>query len=197
MLSSSTRDPEILRLIDEHPLAWIVSHGRSGFGATLLPLLAEQGDDAGIRSLLGHFARSNPQVQALRDSPRATILFLGPQAYVSPEYVSQPGWAPTWNYASARFDVDIEFQAEANDHAIARLVEHMERDRRAPWTIDKMGARYAQLSQRVIAFRARVQAVSAKFKLGQDETDVTLRELLARLPEPSLASWMRRHNTRR
>jgi transcriptional regulator len=197
MRSESTRDPEILRLIDEHPLAWIVSHGASGFGATLLPFLAEQGDDGRIITLLGHFASSNPQVQALRESPRAAILFLGPHAYISPEYVTKPGWAPTWNYASARFEVDIDFQPAANDHALALLVARMERDRREPWTTAKMGARYAQLSQRVVAFRARVHAVNAKFKLGQDETHATLDELLARTPDPPLVSWMRRHNGRR
>jgi transcriptional regulator len=197
MPDSTANDPEVVRLIDEHPLAWIVSQGAAGFGTTLLPLLAEQDASGRIVSLLGHFAVANRHVALLQAQPRAAILFLGPNIYVSPEYVSKPGWGPTWNYASASFDVTVDFLPDGIHDALRRLVDKMERRRREPWTIDKMGARYAQLAQRVIAFRAQVRSCTARFKLGQDETDQTLSEMLDRLPDAALTTWMRRHNANR
>src|SRR5690606_36755434 len=101
-------EADLLRLIDEHPLAWVVSQGEAGFAATPLPLLAETDDTGRLVSLLGHFARSNPQVEALRASPRAAILFMGPQGYISPELISQQRWAPTWNYATTHFEVEVQ-----------------------------------------------------------------------------------------
>src|SRR5688572_30240299 len=65
---------DVTRLIDEYPLAWVVSAAGSGFAATPLPLLAEHDSSGALTSLLGHFAVSNPHVAQLRDSPWATIL---------------------------------------------------------------------------------------------------------------------------
>lgn len=186
---------DMVRLVAEYPLAWVVSAGGSGFGATPLPLLGETDAEGTIVSLLGHFALANPQVAMLRESPRATILFTGPHGYISPEPVSQPAWAPTWNYAIAQFEVDVEFIPEKNGEALERLVARMERDRREPWSIDRMGERYARMVQRIIAFRAHVRSGRGRFKLGQDESPRTLAELLAAMQDPVLADWMRDFNS--
>ena len=158
-------EADLARLIDEYPLAWVVSAGEAaaGVGATPLPLLAETDANGRISALFGHFARSNPQVEQLRASPRAKILFTGPHGYISPELVSQPGWAPTWNYATAQFDVEFEFLPEENGLAVERLVTRMERGRRDPWTIAKLGARYEQMVRRIIAFRAHVRTPMGRF----------------------------------
>ncbi|MEP7243849.1 MAG: FMN-binding negative transcriptional regulator [Gammaproteobacteria bacterium] len=195
MLSFDPRsEGDLLRLIDEYPLAWVVSAGAAGFGATPLPLLAETDEAGRIVALFGHFALSNPQVARLRESPRGTILFMGPNGYMSPEAVSKPGWAPTWNYVTAQFDVEIEFCPQENDQALERLVTRMERDRRTPWTIAKMGARYDLLKHRIVAFRAHVRSTRGKFKLGQDEAPQTLSELLGTLEDPTLVRWMKEFN---
>src|SRR3989454_12436337 len=76
--------------------------------ATLLPMLPVEVDGR-LERLMGHFARSNPQVQLLQAQPRALILFLGVHGYISPSWTADRTQAPTWNYASAQFDTDIEF----------------------------------------------------------------------------------------
>jgi transcriptional regulator len=186
---------DLVRLIAEYPLAWVVSQGDAGFGATPLPLLGETDSAGRIVSLLGHFALANPQVAMLRASPAATILFTGPHGYISPEPVSQPEWAPTWNYAIAQFDVDIELLPQENDQALERLVNRMESTRRSPWTVSRMGERYARMVQKIVAFRAHVRTAKGRFKLGQDESPQTLAELLAALDDPALVRWMREFNS--
>ncbi|MDN5864290.1 MAG: FMN-binding negative transcriptional regulator [Gammaproteobacteria bacterium] len=161
---------EIDRLVAEYPLAQVVSSNGDHFVATLLPLLLERPtrDEA---LLLGHFDRTNPQVEALRRQSRALALFTGVQGYVSPTWRQTPRMAPTWNYATVRFEVEVAFDEDqdATREALERLVEHMEGVRRQPWSIADMGERYAAQARGVIAFRARVLATDAKFKLGQNE----------------------------
>lgn len=182
---------DLVRLIAEYPLAWVVSRGGAGFGATPLPLLGETDTAGRIVALFGHFALANPHVAMLRASPAATILFTGPHGYISPEPVSRPGWAPTWNYAIAQFDVEIEFVPQENHEALERLVSKMEADRREPWTISRMGERYAQMVQKIVAFRGHVSMARGRFKLGQDETPQTLGEVLAAMNDTALARWMK------
>jgi transcriptional regulator len=187
-------EADLLQLIEEYPLAWVVSVDSSGYGATPLPLLAEPRPDGKIASLLGHFALSNPHVAMLRSAPQATILFMGPQGYISPELVTKPGWAPTWNYAVAHFDVEIEFLPQENAAALEKLVYWMERDRQAPWTIAQMGDRYDLMVKQIVAFRAHVRRARGRFKLGQDETPQTQTEVLKKLDNADLVRWMSHFN---
>lgn len=184
-------DEDVLALVRSEPLAWVVSHDHAA-PATPLPLLAEADGDGRIASLFGHFARRNPQVAALQASPRALVLFQGPQAYVAPRLVGNPTWGPTWNYAVARFEVRVEFVPDEIDAALGQLAAHLEAGRGDPWTPRHMGERYDRLREHVIAFRAHVQHVHATFKLGQDETAETFDQIVQGHDNPALVEWMRR-----
>lgn len=188
---------DLLKLIAEHPLAWLVSRGAGGFEATPLPMLAEQNADGGLASLLGHCSRFNAQVADLRADPSALLLFMGPQGYMSPEPVRQPRWVPTWNFAVAAIAVEVEFVEEETLAAIDSLTNAMEAGRTRPWTLADAGERIEALLPRIIAFRAHVRGIDARFKLGQEENPATLSDLLAALPEGRLAKWMRRMNADR
>jgi transcriptional regulator len=187
------REPgEVTALVRAYPLCWVVTGGTGDRLATPLPLLAEPNEAGGVATLLGHFARSNPQVTALECDPSATILCMGPQGYITPRLVSNPTWGPTWNYAVAQFDVDIRFVPEENDAALAQLATALEADAVEPWTPGDMGARYDQLARHIVAFRAIVRAAHPRFKLGQDENDATFGEIVTGLSDQVLADWMRR-----
>lgn len=185
---------DVVTLIGDHPLCWLVSHGEAGFGATPLPLLAECDGDGALVSLFGHVALSNPQVAQLRAAPRATVLVNGPQAYISPELLSNPTWVPTWNYAMAVITVDVEFLPEATRESIATLTDRMEAGRKAPWRIEDAGARLAPMMTHIIAFRAQVRAIDGRFKLGRDESAQSLNEIVGGLAPGALRDWMIRYN---
>lgn len=187
------RDPsDVTQLVAAYPLCWIVSGGPDDRLATPLPLLAESDPEGRVQSLLGHISRANPQRAALEQDPRATILCMGPQGYISPRLVSNPTWGPTWNYAACRFEVEIRFVPEENDSALSRLAEALEGKGAGAWTPQRMGARYEQLKQHIVAFRADVRQSDARFKLGQDESDETFAEIADGLADTELAEWMRR-----
>ena len=177
----------MLALIRAFPLAWVVS----GAQATPLPLLPELDEAGALVAFLGHLAWSNPQAAQFESGTEGLILFTGPQGYISPMLVPDPGWAPTWNYAVARFACRIALVPEETDCALHRLTNEMELERGNGWTVTRMGSRYEELRSHIVAFRAHILDGEARFKLGQDERPDVFRAIVDRLGDRQLADWMR------
>ncbi|GAA0316640.1 hypothetical protein GCM10009087_28840 [Sphingomonas oligophenolica] len=188
-------DADIVDLIGDYPLAWLcpAKGGDAGL-PSLLPLLPEIDADGRLVGLIGHMAKRNPLYAALSGDPAALVLFTGPQAYVSPGLVTDPAWAPTWNYAQLRIAGTVAFDPERGHEALAMLVEAMDRHAGSGWTVAMMGERYAPMEQAIIAFHIAVTRIEGKFKLGQDESPERLREIVAGHPDPALVAWMERFN---
>lgn len=187
---------DISDLLATQRLAWIVSREGEELRASTLPLLARCGDDGTIIQLVGHFPRSSPHVAALRADPRCLILLLGPHAYISPSWVSDRTWGPTWNFAHTQFSAALSFfenPAEIEAH-LRELVDEMERGRERAWNVDEMGDRFHHLSHGVIGFTAHVTATQSRFKLGQDERPEILRDILQALSDTPLATMMHKIN---
>lgn len=189
---------DVIALIDEFPLAWVTPRNdETARVATLLPLLARTDAEGRVVSLLGHMARRNPLYAALTNESSAAILFTGPQAYVSPALVSTRTWAPTWNYAQVRIEAEIRFRPDLGHEALEQLTRTLEARHSSGWSPRDVGPRYDAMEQAIIAFEADVTSLGAKFKLGQDESDQALGEILANHPDPVLTRWMRRVNADR
>jgi transcriptional regulator len=192
----------IVELVEHYPLASIVSCNEGDFTVTPLPLRPRVDSAGTITHFVGHFARSNPHVGVLRAQPRALLLFRGENSYVSPSWMSDRTWAPTWNHMGAQFVVDIELQ---EDTAVLRevlrdMIDTMEAGRPQQWRMEETGARYEKLVPHIIAFQARVLESKAVFKLGQDERASIYDEMVRGLSdagETELVAWMKRYNAHR
>lgn len=195
-------DEQVLRLVLQHPLAWVVSLAEDAFLATPLPLRPRRGPDGRIAALEGHFPRTHVQRAALQRDARALILFTGPQGYISPSWVSDRTWAPTWNYAVVQFLVTIAFDESPArlDAHLEDLVGAMEAGRPGAWHRSEMGPRYETLKRRIVPFEAKVLEQRARFKLGQDERDAVFADItaaLGRSRSEELLAWMRESNLHR
>lgn len=189
-------DRDIVDLVAAYPLAWVVS-ALPEFRATPLPMLLETDGEGRPVSLLGHIARRNPQFEQMLAEPRTLFLFSGPHGYISPEFVTTTrNWGPTWNYATARMVADVRFDESLNDEALEKLVGKMEQGRSNPWVREELGPRYERMKRAIVAFRAPIVSIEARFKLGQDERDEVLSDILLGLEGSDLADWMRRFNPR-
>lgn len=188
-------EAEVVDVVADYPMAWIVSS--SPGGATLAPVQAELDEDGRLRSLIGHMARANPQVDWLRQDVRAMVLVTGPQAYVSPSWMTDRTQAPTWNYVGLAFDCEIDLIEESGaiGGILDNLVAAMEKGRPDPWSLTEMGERYDRLARGVIGFRARILDRQVAFKAGQDEREDVWPEVVSGLEvhAPAMAEVMKRY----
>jgi transcriptional regulator len=126
------------------------------------------GDDGTARL---HLARGNP-LATLADGARLRLSFLGPHAYVSPDWYRTPGMVPTWNYSAVegegavrRLD-DAELRTLLADLSAA---EEAHLSPKTPWTVDKVpAAKMATLLAAITGFSLRLETLEGKFKLSQN-----------------------------
>src|SRR5579871_997217 len=93
-------------------LSILVSNGTDGFPeVSYLPLLFDEADGAN-GSLLGHFARANPHWKSLAETGKATAIFKGADAYISPAWYPTKQvhhkHVPTWNYEAVHAICRVE-----------------------------------------------------------------------------------------
>jgi transcriptional regulator len=196
------RTPDDLAdLVLGHPLAWVVSPDGTDPRATLLPIRPKFGPGGEIVRLEGHFARRNPQLEAVRRDPRALLLFLGPSGYISPSWIEDRTRAPSWNYASAQFLAELELyddEPSLTEH-LRDLIDTNEAGRPKAWALEETGERFKRLVRGIVGFRAHVTEARPKFKLGQDERDDVFPNIMSGLRATgadALADWMDRFDAR-
>ena len=187
-------DIDVRDLIAQFPLAWVCPTAGSAAACALLPMLGEYDAQGRLTHLFGHMSRANALVDLLSAEPRASFLFRGPQAYISPEHVGKRDWAPTWNYAQIRVEATAIFVPDETQASVERLTDRMEAGRSQPWNVAELGQRFDPMLKRIIAFRAEVTDVAGRFKLAQDEDVNTLHALLASTDDPAMVQWVRRFN---
>jgi transcriptional regulator len=72
-------------LIAAHPLAILMTAGADGLNANLIPftIATNRGEKGTLRA---HLAKANDQIQALRESTEALVIFQGPESYITPSW---------------------------------------------------------------------------------------------------------------
>jgi predicted FMN-binding regulatory protein PaiB len=92
---------DVRRLIRNHGWAVLVV-GRSGdLQAAHVPCLLDPVHDARGAAeqlvIIGHTARADPVVSALRSGQQVLLVFQGPNGYISPAWYGEGPSPPTWN----------------------------------------------------------------------------------------------------
>lgn len=192
-------EADVLALVTENPLAWVVS---SPLSALLLPLRPVTDASGKLTAFSGHFPRSSPLLKELMEQPQALILFNGPSAYISPSWMRNRTQAPTWASASASFRCEFAF-TESPDELRSRLndlVDAMELGRPNSWRLEEVGERYESLARRIIPFSASILSQRVAFRLGQNEDEETFEDVLTGLRadgEEAIVAMMEEFRPRR
>jgi transcriptional regulator len=144
-----------------------------------------------------HFARANPHVNALRESGRAMIAFLGPHAYMSPSVYPDLKRVPTWNYIAVHaYGTVTELEGDAaKDSLLKSLIALHEPAYAQQWRDLDETFQHTMLGA-IAAFRLDVTRLDAKFKLNQHrkEAHAAMKAQYAEGNdnERDLAQWMTR-----
>lgn len=182
-------DPSIgWQIVREHPFGLLLLPGGS---ITPIPLLADESSHL----LRGHLARANPAA-AVPDGADATVIFLGPHAYVSPTWYEVPReHVPTWNYVLVTMSGPLTWTGDGETRA---LLDDLCARFEAPggyspgWVDD---AAMREMLDAIVGFRIDVREVHPKLKLSQNRSREDRERVRGRFaespsPGPELAAWM-------
>ena len=166
---TETDTNKIHQVIQAYPFASLISQAKGEVLVTQLPLMldATRGDK-GI--LIGHIDKNNPHSQNL-DSQNITVLFQGPDCYISPNVYSSKQ-LPTWNYIT----VEVKGKAttlKTNDETLDSI-EKMTRTLETggnPYVINREDKRIQSLMNYIVGFEISIESLLGRFKLSQDKSE--------------------------
>lgn len=162
-------------LIEQTPLASVVSHGGAGLLASHLPVLLAR-EEGEFGTLYGHFARANPQWRELSDGGEELLIFQGAEAYVSPSFYPSKAEhgkvVPTWNYQAvhAYGRAELFDERERLLALVSRLSQRHEQGRAQPWAVSDAPAEYIDsLLRAIVGFALPIARIEGKWKLSQNK----------------------------
>jgi transcriptional regulator len=161
-------------VIAEARLANLITATAEGLIATPLPmfLIADEGPHG---TLYGHVARANPQ-WSLAPSGEAMALFMGPDAYITPNwYASKQEHhkvVPTWNYVAVHAYGPVEFFDDADRllDIVTRLTS-MHETGAAPWSVSDAPEAFIRAQLRgIVGLRLPISRIEGKRKMSQNRS---------------------------
>jgi transcriptional regulator len=163
-----------LEMIARHPFGTLttVTGGRARISS--IPFLVSKDGT----SLDGHIARANSHWRDFDAVSDLLVNFIGPNAYISPNWYESTDMVPTWNYVA----VEVRGRLELLDDRASRLdlVDRLsakhETNLPRPWNSSKMDPAFRdKLLDAIVAFRIHIETIDAKAKLGQNRRPEDLR----------------------
>ncbi len=161
---------EIHHFMQTHYFATLITQNEEGPWGTHVPILLDA-DVGKYGTLIGHFARANPQRHMLTQEVEALAIFQGPHAYISPSWreIQEHDDAPTWDYAVVHAYGRprlVEDERRLYD-LLVRTITYTERHHEQPWTL-KMSLDEARPQMRgIVGFEMEIMRLEGNFKLGQ------------------------------
>ncbi len=145
-------------------------------------------------TLFGHIARGNAQWRKTSAGSEALVVFLGPDAYITPRWYQtkkEDGKVvPTWNYVAIHVRGPITFfeDPERLREAVTRLTDHHESAAGDPWEVSDAPAGYIEAQLRsIVGFEIPVSSIEGKWKMNQNRPDTDRAGVIAGLEERDLA----------
>ena len=163
----------LLARMAAHPLALVTVNGERAPHVVHTPVIARQDEDGIV--LRFHLSAANPATARLLAGAEATIVFTGPEAYISPDwYGDVPDQVPTWNYLSVEAEGDVTETGREGAAAFLDDVSAVFESAllpKPPWTRAKMKpAAFEAMLGGIRAFEMRPRRFEGITKLGQNKT---------------------------
>lgn len=169
------RPEELQRILREHPLGMLVTHGSDGLDANHLPF--EYDPAAGPHgTLIAHVARANPLWQRCPTGSPVLVVFRGAAGYISPSWYPSKHEAhrqvPTWNYEAVHAHglLTVRDDERFVRGVVARLTRRHEAGEPQPWKMTDAPADYIDnLLQHIVGIEVAVTSLEGKAKLSQNK----------------------------
>ncbi len=156
--------------IRRHPFGLLITLFQGELNLTHLPfhLDATRGPHG---TLEAHLARLNPHCAALQAGAASTVVFKGPDAYVSPRWYLDPAKnVPTWNYVAIHAHGVPKPLSDPT--ALLKLIGTLTDEHEAyieqPWSIREAEPYAERLTGHIMGFELEIEKLEGKFKLSQN-----------------------------
>lgn len=152
-------------VIKAYPLATVISVKDGSPLVTHMPLIYRESDG----KLIGHIDVFNPQTPLMRDDNELTIIFSGPDCYISPS-VYTTTQLPTWNYIKVHLKGTVEAieSKEALKESLIKMTEFLEAPEHK-YVLDADNKRMEGNLDYIKMFEITITNWEGKFKLSQDK----------------------------
>lgn len=158
---------KMIAIIQQYPLAMLVLVKNGKPLITHLPIIIDE--ESG--KLFGHIDKNNPQANLLKDNKEVTLVFKGPDTYISPSvYTTEQ--LPTWNYITVHITGKVTeiSNLEKAKHYMVAMTEFLESpDHNYQLKIDN--PKMDKFIHYIHAFEIEITHWEGKFKLSQDKCE--------------------------
>ena len=156
-----------VKTLQTFPLALLITTQNDVPLLTHLPLIYKADNNLG--KLVGHIDNNNPQLQHLKPGADVTLVFNGPDSYISPAiYTTRQ--LPTWNYIKIHLEGKIIRHQNIDElkNTMVELTHTLEGDQQR-FILDKDDSRMEAFVNYVTGFEIEITNWEGKFKLSQDK----------------------------
>ena len=188
------------RIIREHPLGVLVTHGDQGADADHIPFEFDPAVGS-LGTLTAHVARANTLWQRCPTGTPVMVIFRGAEAFISPNWYPSKHEAhrqvPTWNYevVHAHGSLTIHDDDRFVRGLVARLTRQHEASEPKPWKMTDSAPEFIDTMLRnIVGIQITVTSLVGKSKLSQNKEvrdRLTAADTLAARGHEELAQAMR------
>lgn len=168
--------PEVLRtLIQDYPLATLITMGSNGPEADHIPLYLFPGEGSD-HVLQGHVARANPLWREAPLGGEVLVVFQGPQHYISPSWYATKAETgkvvPTWNYAVVHVHGPLHVRDNPDwvRQQMIALTAQQENGFARPWQVNDAPQGFTEsLIGQVVGIEIPISRWTGKWKVSQNQ----------------------------
>ena len=189
------RDPErLFGLIRDHGLGTFILQMPDRPYVDHLPFVLTIPEGGCVR-LSTHAARANPVWEAVPDGIECTVVFTGPDAYISPSWYPsrrqhgrvQPSWYYSVVHAYGRLRMVRDEQVLGE--GIRTMTDYFERDRVDAWQVDEAPTNFIDaLVHHIIGLEIELTGIVGKWQVGQQRNQADRLGIVEALRRETVAS---------
>ena len=177
----------MLEVIKTYPLATVISVSNHVPYITHLPLVYKND------CLVGHINIFNPQAKLLKEGNEVTVIFSGPDCYISPSIYATTQ-LPTWNYIKVHLKGTVKAieSKEALKKSLIEMTEFLESPQHN-YVLDPNNKRMEAALDYIDMFEITITDWEGKFKLSQDKKakdKINARNELLRANQKSIQTFL-------
>ncbi|HEU6443394.1 MAG TPA: FMN-binding negative transcriptional regulator, partial [Microvirga sp.] len=164
-------------LIRAHPLGLLVTAGKAGPVANLIPFILDEAASP-LGTLRAHLSRANPQWRDFDPAQDSLVVFQGTETYITPSWYETKREhgkvVPTWNYAivQARGRMRIIEDPAWLLAQVAAMTSTQEVARPEPWAVGDAPPEFlAAQIKGIVGVEIEIAQIEGKWKVSQNRPE--------------------------